>query len=74
MSELGVESDLAISGQLLDSPSLTEEMFKALLPHIKIYARMAPEQKERVLTGYKDQGKQHRYVSGDSARCQRLTE
>jgi Ca2+-transporting ATPase len=50
--------DMALSGLELDK--LSDEEFKKLLPHVKVYARVSPENKVRIVEVWKDQ---HRIVA-----------
>ncbi len=48
------KDDMAISGIELDK--LDNEEFNNLLPHIKVYARVSPENKVRIVEAWKDRG------------------
>ena len=50
--------DMALSGLELDK--LSDEEFKKLLPHVKVYARVSPENKVRIVEAWKDE---HRIVA-----------
>lgn len=48
------DGDMAVSGDELDG--MTEAEFMEMLPHIKVYARVSPEHKLKVIRAWKDRG------------------
>jgi manganese-transporting P-type ATPase len=54
--ELASEYDLCVSGSALDLASEIDNDTSKFLRYIKVFARMSPSQKERVLTGLKEVG------------------
>ncbi len=54
--EIGIfdQGDMALTGQELDG--MNEEEFKRLLPKIKVYARVNPEHKLKIVRAWKERG------------------
>ena len=48
--------DLCLTGEGLLRLQKEKQLFSRLLPHIKVFARVAPKQKELVITGLRDLG------------------
>lgn len=54
--QLSQDFDLCVSGPALRFLLEMDESASHILKYIKVYARMSPEQKEKVLTSFKEQG------------------
>lgn len=54
--ELAKDFDLCVSGPALQIAIDSSEQIKKVLKHIKVYARMSPDQKEHILTSLKEVG------------------
>mmetsp|Transcript_3189 Transcript_3189/g.9719 ORF Transcript_3189/g.9719 Transcript_3189/m.9719 type:complete len:1218 (+) Transcript_3189:107-3760(+) len=55
IKDLAADYDLAVSGSSI-MHGFPREDFLRIVPHIRVFARMAPEHKEHILTAYKEQG------------------
>ena len=63
-SELTGKHDLCLTGEGLLRLQRDTKLFNKILPHVKVFARVAPKQKELVITSLRDLG-YHTLMCGD---------
>uniref|UniRef100_A0A3B3SY67 Endoplasmic reticulum transmembrane helix translocase n=1 Tax=Paramormyrops kingsleyae TaxID=1676925 RepID=A0A3B3SY67_9TELE len=56
VASLIAQYDLCVTGEGLDQLTAEPRLLRALLPHIRVFARVSPKQKEFVITSFKGQG------------------